>query len=115
MYNNFEMSLVVLTPNITTSHAITYPDTELTRNHCGINAMQSFASARASFSFFELVNAKQRLLRSADIASLFDVGVNSIARPQYLAIKSNSFSLYSLFPLFFHNVACLICQKKRSL
>ena len=77
--------------------------------------MQSFASARASFNFFELVNAKQRLLRSADIVSLFDGGVNSIARLQYLAIKSNSFSLYSSFPLFSHNVACLICHKKKSL
>ena len=115
MYNNFEMSLGVLMPNISTSHAITYTGIELTRNHCGFNAMHSFASARASFNFFELVNAKQRLLRSADIASLFDVGVNSIARLQYLAIKSNSFSLYSSFPLFFHNVACLICQKKISL
>ena len=76
--------------------------------------MQSFASARASFNLFELVNAKQRLLRSADIASLFDGGVNSIARLQYLAIKLNSFSLYSSFPLFLHNVACLTCRKKKS-
>ena len=27
MYNNFEISLVVLTPNITTNHAITYTNT----------------------------------------------------------------------------------------
>ena len=71
---------------------------ELTRNHCGFNAMHSFASARASFNFFKLIKAKQRLLRSADISSLFDCGVSSIARLQYLAIKSNSFSLYSSFP-----------------
>ena len=27
MYNNFEMSLVVFMPNITTNHAITYTNT----------------------------------------------------------------------------------------
>ena len=114
MYNNFEMSLGIYAKYRYKSGYYIYKH-ELTRNHCGFNAMQSFASARASFNFFELVKAKQRLLRSADITSLFDGGVNSIARLQYLAIKSNSFSLCSSFPRFFHNVACLICEEKISL
>ena len=32
MYNNFEISLVVFIPNITTNHAITYTNTALKRN-----------------------------------------------------------------------------------
>ena len=37
MYNNFEISLVVFMPNITTNHAITYTNTTTNNNNNNIN------------------------------------------------------------------------------
>ena len=41
MYNNFEISLVVFMPNITTNHAITYTNqgTEKRRNHTNLRLL----------------------------------------------------------------------------
>ena len=52
----------------------------LTLNHCGFILMHFSASAKALSNFSKLINAKHRLLRRAFIISVFDFGVNSMAK-----------------------------------
>lgn len=77
----------------------------LTLNHWGLVLIHFSASSRASLYLFKLRYAKQRLLRRAFIRSLFDSGVNSMARLLNSAIKQYLFSPYSSLPQSFHCLA----------